>query len=355
MKYLNKPDYILIATTFWLVIIGLLMILSSSFKFELLNRQFISLIIGIFSFYAGLMLNYHVYRRWAIPLAVLTFLLLLLTYIPGIGITAGGASRWLNFGIIVFQPSEFAKMTIILLLAMVLENKKETIKSFWQGLVPIILVVGLIMGLILKQPDLGSTMLIALVVGLMLLVGGAQIWQLLILSAIGFRAVVWYIQTNPYQMDRIASFLDPWKHYLGVGFHTVQSLMAVGSGGVFGLGLSYSRQKFSYLPNAYTDYIFAIICEEMGFIGAIFVLTLFLVFAFRGLRIARLAPDRFGLLVALGITAWIVFEAFINIAVVLGMLPPTGIPLVFVSFGGTSLIISLFGVGVLANISRQVV
>ncbi|MFA5929040.1 MAG: putative peptidoglycan glycosyltransferase FtsW, partial [Candidatus Margulisiibacteriota bacterium] len=353
-KQYRKPDYIIIAVTAFLVLIGLLMIFSASFEFRYLQKQLISLVIAVSCFLLGFNLDYHLYKKMVTPLLGVTALFLLLTYVPGIGHTAGGASRWLNFGIIIFQPSELAKLAVIIFLALSLENKGAKVKDFWKGIGPILLGVGVIMALIIKQPDLGTAMVIAMVTGLMILVGGMQVWQFLIVSVIGVRMVYWIIEHNQYQKDRILAFMDPWKHYLGIGFHTVQSLLAVGSGGILGLGLGNSRQKFSYLPEPFTDYIFAIICEELGFLGAFVVVILFAIIAFRGVRIARLAPDRFGMLLAFGITSLITMEAILNMSVVLALVPPTGIPLIFVSFGGTSLMISLMSIGILANISKQI-
>ncbi|MFH1429716.1 MAG: FtsW/RodA/SpoVE family cell cycle protein, partial [Candidatus Margulisiibacteriota bacterium] len=278
-KSLRKPDYILISVTFILVLIGLLMIFSASFKFSYLQRQLLSLVIGLSCLILGFMIDYHWYKRIVMPLSVFTVFLLLLTYLPGLGHTAGGASRWINIAGFIFQPSELAKITLIFFVAMSLENKGKKIKDFRNGVLPLLIIGGGIIGLVLKQPDLGTSLLLVAIVGLMLFVGGAQIWQLLIMGAIGFRAVVWWIAQNPYQKDRVMAFLDPWEHYLGIGFHTVQSLLAVGSGGLFGLGLGYSRQKFSYLPQPFTDFIYAIICEELGFIGGVLVVVLFVIFA----------------------------------------------------------------------------
>ena len=352
-QYVRRPDYILLISTFTLTLIGLLMILSASFDFGYLQKQLIAMVLGLIALGIGMIFDYHHYRRLVTPLILVSIGLLVLTYVPAFSHTAGGASRWLRIGGFVFQPSELAKLTAVIFMAMGLDNKRNQVHDFWKGTFPLLLVVGLMLALIIKQPDLGTTILISVTIGFMLFIGGLPIWHLLLMSAIGFRAVYWVIEHNPYQKDRIMAFLDPWKHYLGVGFHTVQSLLAVGSGGIFGLGLGNSRQKFSYLPQPYTDYIYAIICEELGLLGALLVVALFIVFAIRGIRIARIAPDRFGMLLAFGITCWIVFEALLNIGVVLGGVPPTGIPLVFVSYGGSSLIVSLFAVGILVNISRQ--
>ena len=353
LKQIGKPDYILISTTFILVFIGMLMIFSASFDVLHLRRQFISFLLGFMFFVVGGLVDYRFYKKLIIPLMFFSLILLIFTYIPGLAYKAGGATRWLNFAGFIFQPSELIKMILIIFTAIAIENKQNLMKSFTRGVLPIMMVVGVFLILIMAQPDLGTTLLLSSVIISMLFIAGIRFWHLGVMVLVGLRSVFWVVENSTYQKNRILAFLDPWKDSLGIGFNTIQSLLAVGSGGICGLGLGNSNQKFSYLPQPFTDYIYAIICEETGFLGAILVIVLFFIFAIRGFRTARLAPDRYGTMLAFGITSWIVLEAMLNMGVVLGLVPPTGIPLVFISLGGSSLLVSLFAVGVLVNISRH--
>ncbi|HAR63345.1 MAG: putative lipid II flippase FtsW [Candidatus Margulisiibacteriota bacterium] len=356
----SAPDYIFLFSVFLLLIIGFIMILSSSQavgldffndSYYFIKRHAIYLFLGMGAFSLGVFIDYKNYRKWAAGGLILTVFLLFLTYVPGIGRNELGATRWVNLGIFSFQPSELAKLAIIIFVATYLENKKIVIRSFLQGVMPVLMVVGFIGAIVLIQPDLGTTIVILSISFIMIYASGAKTWHMFILALIGARTALWVIWRSPYQKERILAFLDPWKDSLGIGFHIIQSWLAIGSGGFFGLGLGNSRQKFYYLPQQFTDFIFAILCEEGGFIFATFVVVLFGIFLWKGLLISVKAPDYFSRYLVLGLVCWIFLQAFINISVVLGLLPTTGIPLTFLSFGGTALVVNLYSVGIITQIS----
>lgn len=356
----RTPDYIMLFSVFLLIGIGIIMILSSSpavgfdhfnDSYYFVKRHSIYVFLGLFAFAMGSFIDYNLYKKWAMPGMIFTLFLLILTYIPGLKVNTFGASRWVNAGFFTFQPSEIAKLAVIFFVATSIENKRTKIRSFLDGLLPVLMVVGFLSLFILMQPDLGTTVLIVFITFTMLYAAGAKTWHIFILSLIGARVATWVIMHNPYQKERVLAFLNPWKDSLGIGFHIIQSWLAVGSGGLLGLGLGNSRQKFFYLPQQFTDFIFAILCEEGGFIIASTVIILFGIFIWRGIIISSKAPTFFAKYTALGIITWLSLQAIINICVVLGLLPTTGIPLTFISFGGTSLVVNLFAVGILNRIA----
>ncbi len=278
--------------------------------------------------------------------------LLALTYVPGIGIEKLGASRWLHVGALSLQPSELAKLALVLYLADVLSRKTEpgwALRDYRHAILP---VLGLL-GLVNFQPDLGTTLVLAATVGAMFLCAGTPPIFLLTWIAAGAAGAWLKIQHTPYQKERLLAFLDPWGHSRDIGFQITQSLMAIGSGGIFGTGWGQGKQKLFYLPIQHSDFIFSVLAEELGLIGSVVVVLLFLAFAQRGVAIAAGSRTSFGRLLAVGITCYIVFQAFLNVAVVTASVPTTGIPLPFLSFGGTSLLVTLFGVGLLLAISRK--
>lgn len=321
-------------------------------SYYFIKKHFLHLFLGFFLFGFAYVYPYRKYERWAMPGIVVALFFLLLTYVPGIKVISGGAARWINLGFFSFQPSEFAKFFVIIFVAFAARNKREKITDFFQGILPILCLIGMIALLVLKQPSLGSTVVIVTTTLAMLFIAGASFWQLLFLGLVGFRVIAWLVTRTPYQMRRFLAYLDPWKNSMGIGFQTVQSLLAIGSGGFLGLGLGQSKQKFSYLPQQYTDFIFSILCEELGFIGGLLTVLLFGLFILRAVRIAAHAPDRFGQLLAAGLTFSIGIQAIINLFVVTGMVPTTGIPLPFISYGGSNLLMNLFFVGILTQISR---
>jgi len=356
----RQPDFFLIICTLILLGIGLLMILSTSTVVGLqsyndayyyVKRHLVSLLIGFAFFFFGFTYDYRQYRKVMLWGLLISILLLLATYVKGLGVTAGGATRWLNLGFVRFQPSEIVKFFVILFVAQAVSRKKNKIKNFFNGILPILMVVGLISLLILKQPSLGSTVIVMGTACTMLFIAGANFWQVMILLLVGFRFVAWWVLKNDYQKQRWLAFLDPWSNYYGIGFHTVQSLLAIGSGGLFGVGLGNSKQKFSYLPQQYTDFIFSILCEEGGLLFGSLVLIVFCLLIIRGLRIASQAPDQYSQLLAAGCIISIGWQAVTNIMVVTALSPTTGVPLPFISYGGTNLIVNMFLIGVLAQIS----
>ena len=359
----GKLDYWIFFSVMILVAIGLIMIYSASptvslhgfgDSFYYLKKQVLYLLLGGGAFWWGYHLHLPILKKWALPGLLLSLFFLVILFIPGIGQSIGGSSRWIYLGFLSFQPSELAKLSLIIFLAVSLSNKRETLQDFLSGFLPLLMGVLIIVLLVMKQPDLGTAMVILLTSFTLFFIAGVNVGHLFSIFFLGGLGMVGYISSHLYQKQRILAFLDPWKDPQGVGFHIIQSLIAVGSGGPFGLGLGNSRQKFFYLPQQFTDFIYAILCEELGFIGAAFVVILFFTFAIRGIRVVRYTEDPFKRLLALGIVCWISFQAFINMAVVVNLIPTTGIPLSFISFGGTSLMTMLFGIGILLNISRDI-
>jgi cell division protein FtsW len=274
--------------------------------------------------------------------------------VPGIGSKVYGASRWIQLGPFSFQPSEMAKLAMIIYLAAWLESRgTKRIKDVFEGLLPFLGIMGLIGFLIMKQPDTGTLGVIVLTSFAIFFVSGARMDHLFFMSGIGTLALWILVKIEPYRFDRILAFMNPGADPQGIGYQINQALLAVGSGGFFGVGLGHSRQKFNYLPEPVGDSIFAVIGEELGLIGGFVLIILFVALAVRGIKIAKNAPDMFGRLVATGITMWIVLQAFINIGANIALVPFTGIPLPFISYGGTSLIFLMAAVGILLNISQQ--
>lgn len=359
---LAPPDALLFAVVAALIGIGLVMIFSASSatayadfhdSAHYLKRQSIWLIVGLGAAFAAYRCDYRKLKAIA-PYAVgFTVLALIVTLIPHIGSSAGGARRWLGAGPISFQPSEFAKLALVLYLATALANWGERVRSLSRGVWPI-LVVTLALALpVLLEPDMGTASLLIFTAFTMLFVAGARVEHLVLVVLAMLPAVAITVGSSSYKRARILAFLDPWKDAQNTGFHIVQSLLALGSGGALGLGLGASRQKFFYLPEQYTDFIFAIIGEELGLLGAVCVVTLFVIFAYRAVRIALGAPDRFGFFLSIGCTCIIIIQAFINIGVVTSSWPVTGVPLPFVSFGGTSLVVSMVAVALIINVGRH--
>ncbi len=364
-RKLHKPDYILAVITFVLVIFGFIMIFSASSVISYTNtgtpyyflwRQAISLVIGIAVWIACYLIDYHFWKNLALPLLILTIILLIAIFIPGLRVcTESEVCRWVRIGPISLQPAEIAKLTFILYLAAWLEKRGEYVRDFIHGFLPFVIVLGIITFLIMSEPDLGTMSVIVMTGISMFFVAGASLPYLAVGGIFGCGILWFLIKTAPYRMERLMVFLDPSKDTQGIGYHINQALLAIGSGGILGLGFGQSRQKYNYLPHAEGDSIFAIIAEELGFIRTSLMIILFMILAWRGFKIARKAPDIFGRLVACGITSLLVFQALINISAMIGLLPLTGIPLPFISHGGTSLVISLAGIGILLNISRQTI
>ncbi len=344
-----------------LIFIGIIMIYSSSGVFAMrelgdslyfLKRHLLFLLFGL-SLTIGIMaLNYQDLRKLAKPLLIFAIVMLILVLIPVIGKASYGARRWFKVGSFYFQPSEFAKLAILLYVADFLARKHKKISHFREGFLPVILMTGLVCVLILKQPDLGSSLLIAAIVFIMLFVAGARLSHIGMMSILAIPAFYFLIVRVPYRWTRIVTFLDPWRDSQGAGFQLTQSQIALGSGGFFGMGLGKSVQKLFYLPAAHTDFILSIIGEELGFLGALVVIILFICLIWQGARIAKRVTDPFGYFLSIGIVAMIGLQAVVNIGVSIGALPTKGLPLPFISYGGSALVFNLISMGLLLNISR---
>jgi cell division protein FtsW len=296
------------------------------------------------------------YRRWRTvvrPLLFVTAGALALVLVPHIGIQSGASRRWLGFGPVTFQPSELAKLVLILFAADLLTRREHQLDDWRDVLRPMLMVLAGFVGLVCLEPDLDSAVLLGLLIGAVLLVGGVRVSHLFTVGGVGIAAATIFTVTAPYRLARITTFLHPAADASNSGYQAIQSSIALGSGGIGGVGLGAGRAKWLFLPNAHTDFIFSVIGEEVGLIGTLLVLGLFFALAVLGTRTALHAPDRFGTLVAAGITFWIVLQAAINMAGVVGLLPVSSIPLPFVSFGGSALVITMLGAGVLASIARR--
>ncbi len=319
------------------------------------KRQLLGIALGAALMFVTSRIHYPFWRdpRVVVGALIASFVLLVLVVIPGIGVYLNGSRRWLNIAGLSFQPSEAAKIASVLYLASTLSYRADQIHRFWRGIVPLLVVPALMFLLILEQPNLstaGSIMIVAL---LMLLLAGAKWRHLGLLSVAGLIVGGVYAWIEPYRRERLLSFRDPFAQMSDEGYQLAQSLIAIGSGGLFGRGLGQGRQKFSYLPYPESDFIFAIVGEDFGLMGCLLVVTLFVAFAFAGMRIAVNAPDRYGCLLASGLTAMIAVQAFLNIGVVVGVLPTTGLPLPFFSAGGTSITLLMAAVGIVLNVSRS--
>jgi cell division protein FtsW len=353
---------LLFATTLALVGMGLVMVLSASSvesfatygsSFLFFRKQLLGAALGMAAMVFFAHCDYRRLRGLVRPLFWLTLAGLCAVLVPGIGVSGGGSSRWLAFGPLSIQPSELAKLALILLAAHTLERKGRWVGDLRELTMPLMPLAGVACLLVLMQPDLGTCIIALASVGVVMYLAGARLRHLTGILAGGGAAGLLYLMTKGYQRARFASYLHPWADPLKGGYQIIQGQIALGSGSLFGVGLGNSRQKWSFLPNAKTDFIFAIIGEELGLVGALIVLAAFAFFLYLGIRTAREAPDRFGFLVAGGITAWIGIEALINIGAVTGLLPITGVPLPLISFGGTSLVVTLTGIGVLLSIARR--
>jgi cell division protein FtsW len=359
----GHPAVLLGITVSALVLVGLIMILSassvSSFatygsSFLFFKKQLLWIAVGLVAFVFFVRLDYRRLRGWGYVLFLVSVGLLLAVLIPGIGVMVGGSSRWLRAGPMSLQPSEIAKLSLVLLGADVFSRKREeTFDSLAHTAVPLLPAVGALVILVLLQPDLGTTLMLGAIGLGLLFVAGAPFRFIAPITLAGGVLTAAAAFAEPYRRARVLAFLNPWADPYNTGYQTIQSLVAIGSGGFFGVGLGASRQKWMYVPNAHTDFIYAIIGEETGLLGSVVVLGLFAFLVYLGVRIARRAPDRFGTLLAAGITIWIGAQALVNMGAVSALLPITGVPLPLVSFGGTSLVVSLAAMGILTNIAYR--
>ena len=352
----DRPDYWILAVVGILCIIGVLMVFSSSGidqqNSNLITKHIFALGVGMVAMFVTMSVPLERLRKFSVPLLAFSAVLLMLVLV--IAEPRNGAKRWLDFGPLSFQPSELVKFALVLYLADWCYSKGEQVRDLSNGLVPFGIVLGFLGGLVFIEPDMGTTLVIFSIGVTMYFVSGAAIPHLLggfALAVVGFfMAAI----AEPYRFARILSFLDPYNpaEELGTNYHIFQSLITLGSGGLTGQGLGASRGKYGWLPEQSTDAIFSIWAQEVGFVGALLLISLFIVFAWRGFRVARLAPDGFTALLATGLTTWVISQSMINIGAVSGAIPFTGVPLPFVSYGGSSLMITLSGVGLLLNLSR---
>lgn len=351
----------MLITTFILIIIGIVMIYSTSAIYAgetykdptyFLKRHLVYLIFGLLLSLWILSVDAQQIRRCAKPCMLAVLFLLLAVLVPGVGHKVSGARRWFRLGWISIQPSELAQLAIMLYLGDLLTRKRGQIQNFFTGVLPAMIVLGVTLALILIEPDLGSAVAIGVVALLILFIAGIRGGMI---GSFGLAAVpllFGLILLKPYRVRRVLAYLNPWADPEGAGFQLIQSLVALGSGGLFGLGLGESRQKLFYLPAAHTDFIFSVIGEELGLVGATLVLLVMIVFVWYGIRLALRAPDGFGLLTGLGIVFLMALEALVHVGVTTGAIPTKGLPFPFISYGGSALIVNLMGVAVLLNITR---
>lgn len=355
----GKIDLWAFAAVIILLSLGLVMVFSASSVMGLadsgnpyyyVQRQTILAAVGLVLMFVLMKVDYHIFKPLALPGLFISFALLVAVLFIGSGT---GATRWIRIAGFNLQPSEVAKLVMVNYVAVYLSTNREKVRKFFSGLLPILVITAAQFVLIMLEPDFGTGVALIFSVLVVLFAGGVHLGQITFVGMMAAPVMVYFLLMKEYRVRRLFAFLDPWSDPTDTGWNVIQSLLAIGSGGLFGLGLGKSKQKFSYLPEHHTDFIFAILCEELGFLGGLSVLLLYFVLAWRGLRIAMRAPDLYGTLLAIGITSMIAFQALLNIGVVTGSLPVTGIPLPFISHGGSSLLMSLAGVGILLNISRQ--
>jgi cell division protein FtsW len=362
-SYAAAPlDTVLFTVVAALVGVGLVMVFSASSATAYaehgdiayyLKRQLVWLALGLAGAYALYRTPYQRLKALAPYILLGAIAGLALVFVPHIGLGVNGGRRWIGTSAISVEPSEFAKLALVIYLSAVLSVRGERITSLVRGLVPLCVPVALMAVLVLKEPDMGTASLLLFTAFALFFAAGARVVHLaaVVLTTVPFAALT--VLASPYRRARIFAFVDPWKDPLNTGFHIVQSLLALGSGGLFGVGLGASRAKFFYLPEQYTDFIFSVLGEELGLIGTLAVIALFITLAYRAIRIALAAPDRFGFFLAVGCAAMITIQAFVNIGVVSSSWPVTGVPLPFISFGGSSLVVNLLAVALIANVGRH--
>lgn len=357
------PDFILLFTILTLVFSGVVMILSASSvrantlfgdSYYFFKRHLFYLALSSILAVIAYKINYKKIKELAPSILLFSLLTLILVLIPGIGRVVGGSRRWLTIGPFSFQPSEFAKLATVIYLAAYISKNKEKMKKFKSGIIPPVIVISIIFALIILEPDLGTAITIAALAGSMIFIGGIKLGWFLTLSLAASALFMLFIYIEPYRRKRLFSFLNPWADPLDSGYHIIQSLLALGSGGFLGVGAGNSYQKFLYLPEPGTDFIFAVLGEEFGLIGTLFILSLYFIIVWRGFRIAIRIDDIFASMLAIGVTAMVVIQAIINIGVVTSLLPVTGITLPLISYGGTSLMVNLISLALLLNLSRYV-
>jgi len=349
----HKPDFILLGVLIALVLFGLLMVFNASpvtslrdfgDPYFLIKQQIIWAIIGLALGLVAFKINYHFWGKVSPLLLLIGIIMLLAVFIPGLGFKIYGAQRWLKFGFFTLQPAEFIKLAYIVFLSSILAKKVRFL--------PFAVITGLICSIVLRQDDFGTTAIIALMGGAIYFLSGAPLLQIITLVPAGLGIAAFFILTSDYRRERFLTFLNPSADPQGAAYQINQILIALGSGGIFGVGLGASRQKYGFIPEVTTDSIFAVVGNEVGFIGSMIVLLTFLFIVYRGFKIARFAPDKFGGLLAIGVASWIGLQTFFNLAGMSSLLPLTGVPLPFISYGGSSLVTTIVASAILLNISR---
>lgn len=353
---MRKADFALLIAVLGLTLFGLFMIYDASSyvafrdfgdKFTYIKDQSFWAILGLGALAVFSFIDYHKYYNLALPILVISIALLVMVFIPGFGVRALGAKRWINFGFFVLQPSEFVKLALTIYLAAWFSTKEKG------RFIAFILLIGLVLGLVMLQPDMGTAIIILGESMVIYFLSGGSIWQILaLIPVLGITGLL-LVLFEPYRLARLTTFLNPGQNVLGASYHLRQILIALGSGGLLGVGIGNSLQKYAYLPEATTDSIFAIIAEEIGFVGVFIFLLVVLFVIYRGFLIAQRAPDSFGKLLAGGITSFIAIQTIVNLGAQTALMPLTGVPLPFISYGGSALIINLVSIGILLNISRQ--
>lgn len=353
---------LLFAVIVVLNLVGLVMVLSASSvnalerqgsPYYYFAKQAMWTGLGGIIFIATLRIDYHRWRRLAVPLLAVSVFMLVLVLVPGIGVNANGSSRWLGFGSLGIQPSEFAKLGVLLFVADLLARRSRWMADTRRTLRPVLVVFAGVAALIMLQPNLGTTIVLAAITFVMLFAAGVPWGPMLGYGTLGVAAASVAAFGESYRRARLLAFLDPWKDPLNTGYQTIQSFYSLGSGGWFGVGLGASRAKWGFLPYAHTDFILAIIGEELGVFGSLVVVGLFVALLYLGVRAAVWARDPFGRLIAIGVTTWFCMQAFINIGAVIAVVPITGVPLPFISFGGSSLLATMAAAGMLCNVARR--
>lgn len=357
-------DHVIIYTVLALVVIGWIMIYSSSAvmadiqyhdSFRFLKKQLLFSLIGLIGLVGAMKLDYRRLRPWTYPILGLSILLLIVVLISGLGLShqVGVARRWLTTPWFTFQPSELGKVALVIFIAYSLAKKGERIKEFRLGFLPVIAVSGVMLFLVILEPDMGTAIFMGLLTMILLFIGGTRLVYLLTIPVIAAPVLYVFITRFHYGYRRLLAFLNPWEDMQGMGFQIIQSFVALGSGGPWGVGLGDGKQKLFFLPAAHTDFILAIVGEEMGFIGIMVLILLFALLIWRGVRIALRTEDTFGAHLAMGLTAMIALQVIINMGVVLGLLPTKGLTLPFISYGGTSVVVNLVAIGILLNVSAK--
>ena len=359
----KKLDYPFLIITLLLLSFGLIVLYSASTvqsfntygttTYYISHQLLYGGLVGLLALYFCSKIDYHIWQKYLPGLIVFSLLLLVAVKVPSLSFSAGGARRWLSLGPLSFQPSELAKLVMVFYLASWIDKKKHKLNDFYFGFLPSVCIIGLFSVLILLQPDLG-TMLVLITMAFAMLFSAGVNWKYLIWSVIaGLIALYGFVKLAPYRARRLITFFNPTIDPKGISYQINQALLGIGAGGWWGYGYGMSRQKYNYLPEAISDSIFAILAEELGFVRVLLSIALFAAFAIRGFTVAKRAPDVFGRMLAFGITCWITFQALINIAAIVNLLPLTGIPLPFFSYGSTALILNLASIGIVLNVSRQ--